>query len=185
MTWLESLPAQAQLRPLEAGDGPELLAAYVRNRQHLFPYDPIRPESFWTLRGQLERLDAMLSGNAAGTQLACVMVREGRFLGTITLSQIVGGPFRSASVGYWVDAEETGRGLAAAAVAALCRIADQRLGLHRIEASTLPANLASQRVLAKNGFEEFGFARNYLHINGRWSDSKLFQRILNERAPGT
>jgi [ribosomal protein S5]-alanine N-acetyltransferase len=82
-----------------------------------------------------------------------------------------------------MDAAETGKGLTTAAVAALCRIGDTELDLHRIEASTLPSNLASQRVLAKNGFTLFGKAPTYLHINGEWTDSQLYQRILNDRPP--
>jgi ribosomal-protein-alanine N-acetyltransferase len=50
------------------------------------------------------------------------------------------------------------------------------LDLHRLEAGTLVDNLASQRVLTKNGFERIGLARNYLHISGAWRDHVLFQR---------
>jgi [ribosomal protein S5]-alanine N-acetyltransferase len=32
-------------------------------------------------------------------------------------------------------------------------------------------------VLEKNGFEQIGLARKYLHINGAWRDHLLFQRV--------
>ncbi|WP_319458904.1 GNAT family protein [Micromonospora sp. RTP1Z1] len=178
-----SLPGGVILRPLDFGDAPALLDAYIRSREHLRPFDPVRPDSFWTLAGQQSRLDTMMQQQKEGRLLACAMLRDGRVLGCATLNTIVFGPFCSASLGYWVEPAEVGRGLASAAVAALCRIADEELGLHRIEASTSPLNLASQRVLAKNGFEQWGTARKYLHINGRWQDSHLFQRILNDRPP--
>jgi ribosomal-protein-alanine N-acetyltransferase len=54
------------------------------------------------------------------------------------------------------------------------------VGLHRIQAGTLPHNVASQRVLERNDFERFGFARRYLQIAGQWQDHVLFQKI----APG-
>lgn len=41
-------------------------------------------------------------------------------------------------------------------------------------------NAASQRVLAKCGFEEFGLAPRYLHIDGEWRDHRLFQRVLHD-----
>jgi ribosomal-protein-alanine N-acetyltransferase len=41
-------------------------------------------------------------------------------------------------------------------------------------------NAASQQVLRRDGFEEFGLARDYLRIAGRWQDHRLFQRILAE-----
>jgi ribosomal-protein-alanine N-acetyltransferase len=179
-----ALPAGAFLRLLEPGDAPALLDAYLRNREHLNPFEPVRPDSFWTLDGQKSRLDDLIQRQASGTVLAATMLRDGRILGCATLDTIVRGALCSASVGYWVDAREVKQGLAGAAVAALCRIADEELALHRLSASTSPTNLASQRVLVKNGFEEFGLARNYLHIDGRWQDSLLFQRILNDRPPG-
>lgn len=178
-----SLPGGVLLRPLAVGDAAALLDAYLSSREHLLPFEPVRPASFWTLAGQQARLDTMVQQMSQGGQLACAMLRDGLVLGCATLNTIVRGPFCSADLGYWVVHSEVGRGLASAAVAALCRVADQEIGLHRIQASTNPDNRASQRVLAKNGFEQFGTARNYLHINGRWQDAHLFQRILNDRPP--
>ncbi|GII57320.1 hypothetical protein Pth03_57090 [Planotetraspora thailandica] len=178
-----SLPGGVLLRPLDVGDARALLDAYIRSREHLHPFDPVRPDSFWTLAGQQSRLDEMVQQMKEGRLLACAMLRDGRVLGCATLNTIVLGPSCSANLGYWVEPAEVGRGLASAAVAALCQIADQELGLHRIQASTSPSNVASQRVLVKNGFEQWGTAPKYLHINGRWQDSYLFQRILNDRPP--
>lgn len=180
-----ALPGGVLLRPLTIGDAPALLDAYVRNREHLRPFDPERPDSFWTLDGQHRRLDSQMQQQAEGTLLACAMQRDALIVGCAFLNTIAYGPLCSANLGYWVDAAEVGRGLASAAVGALCRIADLDLGLHRVQASTNPANVASQRVLTKNGFEQFGTARNYLYINGRWRDSHLFQRILNDRPPAS
>jgi ribosomal-protein-alanine N-acetyltransferase len=52
-----------------------------------------------------------------------------------------------------------------------------RIGLHRLEAGTLVDNLASQRVLEKNGFVRIGVAPRYLRIAGDWRDHILFQRV--------
>jgi ribosomal-protein-alanine N-acetyltransferase len=177
------LPGGVLLRPLDADDAPTLLEAYVRNRGHLRSFDPVRPESFWTLAGQRRRLDSTLRLQAEGGLLACALRRHDLVVGCATLNTIVRGALCSANMSYWVDMAEVGRGLARSAVAALCRIADQDLGLHRVEASTNPANVASQRVLTKNDFEQFGTSRNRLYINGSWQDSYLFERILNDRPP--
>jgi len=177
------LSAGVLLRPLEVSDAAPLLDAYLRNREHLRPYEPVRPASFWTLEGQLERVQALVRQHADGTLYAGAMFRGDRLVGCATLNSIVLGPFCSAALGYWVDEAETGHGLATEAVAAMSRIADEEIGLHRLEASTMPSNVASQRVLAKSGFERIGPAPEYLHINGQWQDAVLFQRILNERAP--
>ncbi|MGI5180214.1 GNAT family N-acetyltransferase [Dactylosporangium sp. CA-152071] len=177
------LPGGATLRPLELTDAAALLDVQERNREHLRRATPMQPDSFWTLDGQRDRLETQVGRNLAGEALGCAIARDGRILGCVTLSGIVRGPFRSTSLGYWIDAAEQGKGLTSAAVAAVCRLADEHLGLHRIEASTNVDNLASQRVLARNGFERIGAARDYLFLDGAWRDSLLFQRILNDRQP--
>ena len=85
------------------------------------------------------------------------------------------GALQSANLGYWVDQRRNGRGLATAAVDAILPIAFGELGLHRLEAGALVDNVASQRVLEKNGFERIGIAHRYLLISGEWRDHVLYQ----------
>ncbi|WP_179817405.1 GNAT family N-acetyltransferase [Allostreptomyces psammosilenae] len=172
------------MRPAVVGDAEELSRAYRRNREHLRPWEPRRGEAFYTPEGQRARLREQVELAGAGRLVPWVLARDGVIVGVMTLSNVALGPFRSANLGYWVDAGHVGRGLATAGVRLVCRTADEVLGLHRIEAGTLIENAASQRVLDKCGFERIGVARDYLHIDGRWRDHVLFQRILNRRAPG-
>jgi ribosomal-protein-alanine N-acetyltransferase len=92
----------------------------------------------------------------------------------------VHGFFRSANVGYWVARDRQNRGLATSAVADVVRHAFDELELHRVEAGTLVDNIASQRVLEKNGFTRIGVARKYLLIAGVWRDHVLFERIAGD-----
>ncbi|MEU2420457.1 GNAT family protein [Streptomyces sp. NPDC007851] len=173
------------LRPLAVGDAGALSVAYTANRGHLEPWEPVRPESFFTVEGQTERIDGLLKQAADGVMLPLLMesAGTGRIVGAITLTGISLGPFCSSYVGYWVAGDQQGRGLATAALERVCEIARKVVGLHRIEASTLIDNTTSQRVLKKCGFETIGDAPQYLHINGEWRDSRLFQRILHDRDP--
>ncbi|MEV0318235.1 GNAT family protein [Streptomyces sp. NPDC050658] len=177
------LTADVLLRPVTLDDAEALARAYRRNRVHLEPWEPRRPEAFYTTQGQADRIRAQLEEAAAGRSANWVLARDGEIAGHAALSNIVLGPVRSGNLGYWIDAEQTGRGLASAAANAVCEAADSRLLLHRVEAGTLLHNTASQRVLKKCGFEEYGVARGFLHINGAWRDHRLFERILNDREP--
>ena len=133
--------------------------------------------------GQQDVISAALDSLKRGYRLPHVIVADdGSLAGRITLNEIVRGPLQSTSIGYFVDHPRQGMGLASEAVGSLVELAFQDLGLHRIEAGTLPNNAASQRVLAKNGFTQFGYAPQYLHIAGAWRDHTLFQRI-NPAAP--
>ncbi|MFE9499878.1 GNAT family N-acetyltransferase [Streptomyces collinus] len=171
------------MRPLEKADSMSLCRAYLRNRDYLRPWEPRRGEEFFTEQGQAERVCGQLKEQDAGRLVPWVLAAGDEVVGTVTLSNVALGPFRSANLGYWVDAQRVGRGLATAAVRAACRAADVQLGLHRVEAGTVIVNLTSQRVLAKCGFAVIGTAPEYLHIDGEWRDHVLFQKILNGRSP--
>jgi ribosomal-protein-alanine N-acetyltransferase len=174
------LPGGITLRLRREDDAAALAAAYARNRAHLAPWDPARPEEFYTEAGQRERTRERLALRALGTALPLVLVDGEEIAGAIDLSDIVRGPFQSSMVGYWLDRAHTGRGLASAALAAVIEAARDDFGLHRIQAATLLANHASQSVLARAGFERIGVAPAYLQIAGRWQDHVLFQRILHD-----
>ncbi|MFI5684619.1 GNAT family N-acetyltransferase [Streptomyces sp. NPDC051636] len=180
----EKLTRDVIFRIAAKGDAPALAAAYLENREYLAPWEPRRPENFFTVAGQQTVLDDRLRQCAEKRTVPWVLESaDGRIVGTTTLSGIVLGPFRSACLGYWIAAGHQGRGLATAAVEAVCRVARETVGLHRIEASTVLDNAGSQRVLAKCGFEHIGTAPRYLAINGTWRDHRLFQRILHDDAP--
>ncbi|PWI16607.1 alanine acetyltransferase [Streptomyces sp. Act143] len=179
----EELPGGVTLRLATAGDADALCAAYVANREHLEPWEPRRPEDFFTVAGQRIRLDERLRQFTEGRLVPWHLESDGRIVGAITLTGIILGPFRSAYLGYWIGADQQGRGLATAAVERVCRIARETVGLHRIEATTVVDNAASQRVLGKCGFEPIGLAPRYLHINGAWRDHRMFQKILHDDDP--
>lgn len=166
------------LTVLSPDDADRLAAAYRRNRDYLAPWEPVRPDVFFTAAGQQAVIDAKLALHQAGSEVPMILSEGGRVIGTITLTGIVRGPFLSANLGYWIDEGCAGRGLGTAAVAAVVETAREILGLHRIQAATLLQNAASQRILEKSGFERIGLAPQYLKIAGQWQDHLLFQRIL-------
>ena len=97
----------------------------------------------------------------------------------MNVSNIVMRAFCSGNLGYWIDEGHLRLGLATCAVQYACDAA-RDAGLHRLEAGTLLHNVASQRVLARCGFERIGVAPRYLFIDGAWQDHLLHQRILHD-----
>lgn len=160
------------VRTLTVDDADELTRLLLANRAAHEPYQPARPEGFFTLEVQRQRVAKAdhLYGIFDGDVLA----------GIIELSSIARGPFQSASLGYWVDEARRGRGLATLAVAAIVELAFHDLDLHRLEAATLVDNHASQRVLERNRFQRVGLAPRYLQIAGAWRDHVLFQRTVDD-----
>jgi ribosomal-protein-alanine N-acetyltransferase len=166
------------LRAVTIDDSAALAEAYRKNRDHLAPWDPERSEVFYTESGQEASTRQLLLDQEAGTALPLVLAEASRIVGRVNLTGIVRGAFQSANLGYWIDADQAGRGLMTAAVGVAVDLARDDLRLHRIQAGTLPHNVASQTVLKRCGFIEFGLAPEYLRIAGRWQDHRLFQRIL-------
>ena len=158
-------------------DAPALAELFTINRDFLAPWNPIPPEGFFTAGGQRRAIDEVLHDHKRGTRVPHVIVDGELIVGRITLSNIVRGAFQSCNVGYWVDGGHNGLGFASAAVREIVDLAFEQLGLHRVEAGTLPHNIASQRVLERNGFERFGIAPGYLKIAGSWQEHVLYQTL--------
>jgi RimJ/RimL family protein N-acetyltransferase len=64
-----------------------------------------------------------------------------------------------AAVGYWLRPEARGRGAATVAVKLVARWAFDELGVQRLELTTAPENVASQRVAERAGFTREGVLR--------------------------
>jgi ribosomal-protein-alanine N-acetyltransferase len=69
-----------------------------------------------------------------------------------------------------------GQGYMTEALTLVCDFAFTQLNLQRIEASCLPNNEPSKAVLRHCGFEEEGYAKAYLQINGKREDHLLWGR---------
>jgi [ribosomal protein S5]-alanine N-acetyltransferase len=164
------------IRPVRPEDAEELAALYRANRDFLAPFEPVRPPEFFTAEGQLERLERQLADDTHP-----FAILDGREIaGTVNLFNILREALQSGTIGYWVDHDRNRRGLATGAVEEILAYAFHELGLHRVEAATLVDNVASQRVLEKNGFERIGLARDFLRIDGEWCDFLLFQRLVDD-----
>lgn len=175
----DGVPFTRLVRP---GDAVAIADVLNRNRELMAPTAPDRDESFYTIDGQLQIIGVALTEHQAGIRLPHVILDDdGSVVGRATLNEIVRGPLQSASLGYYVDGRCNGRGLASRATAEMVSIAFGELGLHRVQAGTQPDNFASQRVLIKNGFRQFGYAPEYLKLAGEWRDELLFQRLATDR----
>jgi len=172
------LSAAIHLRTLERPDAGELAAAHRLNREYLAPWEPRRSEAFYTAAGQAEAITRQIVDRDAGRSLPLVLATPDEVIGQATLSGITHGAFESAALGYWIDERYQGRGLMSRALAAVVEVSRSVLGLHRLEAQTLPDNDASQHVLGKLGFERIGYAPRYLRIAGAWRDHVMYQLIL-------
>lgn len=169
-------------RLLAVSDVPALTELVQVNRAYLEPWEPIRDEAYFTRAGQTLLAQAALADYVEGTRIPHVILdEEGAVVGRVNLNNVVRAAFQSCDLGYWLAESSTGRGLATRAVAEMMRVAFDEHGLHRIQAGTLVHNVASQRVLERNGFVRLGLAPGYLQIAGHWQDHILYQSLAPAR----
>jgi [ribosomal protein S5]-alanine N-acetyltransferase len=169
-----------RLRPLEAGDAALLARLYTTERSFLAPFDPPRPDSFYTLEGQRLELGLLERERARDRLYRFLIEADGEPAGALSVSRITRGPFQNGGLGYWVAQELNGRGVATGAIGLVCEWGFGQAKLHRLEAATLVDNIGSQVALRRNGFLEIGRSPNYLHINGAWRDHLLFARTVDD-----
>lgn len=165
-------------RSLNITDAEPLSALYVENRQFLAPWQPLRPDAYFTEGGQREAIEATLAQESGGSAVPLAIIDpDSAVVGTITLSSIIRGAFQSCSVGYWLAERAQGRGLATAALREAAHVAFTDLRLHRIQAETLSHNIRSQRVLDRLDFQRYGVAPFYMHIADEWQENVLYQLV--------
>ena len=161
----------------DESDAAALLAYARRNDECQRQWSPPTPPDAFTLEHTLQRIRQARAQLTAGSHLRLWLRwrqdEQGPFLGALTLSNIELGAFRCARIGYHLDHEHQGQGLMSEALRAVIRYAFEELRLHRLEASVIPTNERSVRVLERAGFEVEGYARKYLFINGQLRDHLL------------
>ena len=162
---------------------PLLADFFARNNAHLARWDPPRPVGIQTLefwQAECERaVDDYNQGSVARWVL--LMHRDrAQLIGRINYTQIARGPFQSCVLGYAIDAQHQGRGLMREALEATIAHAFDAMRLHRIQASYMPSNIRSSRLLRKLGFRREGLAPQYLYIDGAWRDH-VVTALINPR----
>ena len=172
------------LRPPRSGDYEAWRTLRQSSRDFLKPFEPRWTEADLNRQAFGGRLGRNRSEALKGTDFSFLVFEKigGRevLVGGMTISNIRRRAAQHANLGYWMGETFAGRGLMTEAVGIVLPFFFDTLALHRLHAAFLPHNVASRRVLEKNGFREEGYADNYLQIDGKWADHVLFS-LTRER----
>ncbi|MEN3110585.1 GNAT family N-acetyltransferase [Uliginosibacterium paludis] len=168
--------ARLRLSLVQIGDMAQLLAYELRNRITHAAHGPQRADADFTEDACFRRIEAQLRAARAGSGyrwLIRLKDEPGQIIGHVAITSIQREVRHAGMLGYGLDLDHTGRGLMTEAASAAIRHAFEHLNLHRIEANYRPDNAASAGVLARLGFEREGFARQYIRLDGEWTDVVL------------
>jgi ribosomal-protein-alanine N-acetyltransferase len=178
------------LRPPRTRDVPELRRVLRKNADHLRPWTPkprpgVDPSSITTLSKAVLADRRGWRHGTAFVFLVTSAAREPPVIGRVALFDVARGAVQSAHVGYWIDADEQKKGLAREAVRAVLGFAFGPLGLHRVQASIMPRNVASRHIVEAMGMRLEGLAERMIENAGVWEDHLMFAMTAeewNERA---
>ena len=167
------------LRPPELRDYPAWSDLREASRNFLAPWEPTWPDDDLTREAYRRRLRRYQrdAREDLGYAFFLFEVETDALIGGLTLSNLRRGVTQSAALGYWTGEPFAGQGYMSEAVRAVSAHVFEDLHLHRLEAACLPSNARSRRLLCRVGFQEEGFARAYLRIDGAWRDHVLFALI--------
>ena len=173
------------LRRPRSGDFSRWAGLREQSRAFLTPWEPSWSGNALTRDTYRRRIRRAQQEWREETGYGFFLIRKSddALLGGLTLGAVRRGVSDSCVLGYWLGAPYARQGLMTEAVHCALDFAFDRVGLHRVEAACLPANVASRGLLAKCGFREEGMARDYLRINGVWADHLLFAILATDNRP--
>jgi ribosomal-protein-alanine N-acetyltransferase len=112
----------------------------------------------------------MVNDNDEITGIYRAIVCDGKLIGSISVEK----KDDDAEIGYMLLNEYTNKGIATEAVKQVCTIAFKILSLEQITANVFPQNIASIRVLQKNGFKYKGAIPNAVIKDGNVYDLLIY-----------
>lgn len=119
--------------------------------------------------------------NNEGINWAITLKDNPKLIGIIGHYKIKPENFR-AEVGYMLLPEYHGKGIITEAVKEVVKYGFNVMKLHSIEAIIDPGNLASEKVLQKNGFIKEAHLKENEFYNGRFLDTVIYS-LLNKTVP--
>ena len=145
------------------------------NREYFERSLPPRPATYFDSEG-FKELTRELLREQENHDVYMHLIRDaqGIMVGRINLS-VLGKDRKTAELGYRIGESYANLGYASEAVKLVLDKAFHTYGLNRIIAGTATDNLASKRVLLKNGFTFSMNIENDLQINNEWVHTAVFE----------
>ena len=145
------------------------------NREYFERNLPPRPANYFDLEG-FKKITAelLMEQENHDTYMHLIRDSQGMMVGRINLS-VLESDRKTAELGYRIGEKYTNLGYASEAVKLVLDKAFHTYGLNRIIAGTARDNLASKRVLLKNGFTFSRIIENDLQMNNEWVHTAVFE----------
>lgn len=166
--WLSMLIGEEiNLRLIERNELP-IVHKWENNSIFTGPYEPVQQST-------LESLEKLYD-NRGDNEWFFIESKQDEPIGLMYATSKNG----CISIGYAVVEEMRGRGVCSEAVRMIVDYLFLRKRVVRVEATTSPDNIASQKVLTKNGFSHEGVIRQSFFCRGAYRDTVLYSILRDE-----
>lgn len=105
---------------------------------------------------------------------------DGKIVGCISLNQKEDVCIKDAEIGYMLLDTESSKGIMSDAVKQMCDLAFKELDIVRITGEVYAHNIASRRVLEKNGFELEGIMKKAAFKNNSLYDVYIYGKLSKD-----
>lgn len=157
----------------------DVLRFYLNDKELFEQYEAERSANFYTseYHRTILQLEYSLTLKLAQVRFYVFLKEDpDTMIGTVCLYDI-SKSYAKADLGYKFSSQFHHKGYASEAVEKLLDIAFTELHLHRISAHVKEDNIPSLRLLVGLGFEKEGLCRDYLRIDGIWTDHLQYSLI--------
>lgn len=161
------------LQLLEPDDASMVLNFQLNNISFFEKYEATRPANFYTLEFQRKTLEAEYQLALRASMIRYYVFRKEdlrRIIGTVCFRDIRLSSFFSCETGYKFDHSYWHQGYAQESMEKAIDVMFFEQNMHRIEASVMPENKPSIRLLEALGFVQEGIARQSALVCGKWED---------------
>lgn len=160
---------------------PELFALTDANRAHLRAWLPW-VDHVKTVADTTAFIRDRLHAFADERGFCLLILHHGKIAGTIGFNYL-DLTHRNATIGYWLDAASTDRGLMTAAVRELTALGFDHYGLRRIEIRCATPNNRSRAIPERLGYTLEGVLRQAEHVNDRTFDHAVYAQVFPTTPP--
>jgi ribosomal-protein-alanine N-acetyltransferase len=169
------------LRRITTGDAAQILALRGNPETMKYITRPLLTSHHEVLEFIKTRVDTLVESNH-GIDWAVTLNGNPQMIGTAGIYHIQPENFR-AEIGYMLLPEYQNKGIITETIKLMLDYAFHQLQMHSVQAVIDPANIASERVLQKNGFaKEAHLIENEYH-NGVFYDSVIYSLLKRNYKP--
>jgi len=160
------------LRLRDEGHARETFWLIKKNEEHLRPWMKWI-DSVGSVDDSIANIESNIEDWELKTDLHLGIFRDGLLVGMISLHNI-DYLNHKAHIGYWLDADNEGKGIVTDAVRVLIEYGFTELELNRIEIKAGVNNIRSRAIPERLGFTLEGVAREADYVNGIYIDLAVY-----------